>query len=175
MTLRKITHISFLVSLAVLLLAFIADGRGHRLPTARADSDEANPNCAPVGGSIITNLGVIDQNTTLGMATGDLRGAVGATILSVSQGPGNTTLFHVQHHWVTESGDTIFIDKTTATTTQVAPGLFAVLTYPVHFSGGTGKYNGATGDLTAIGEADLNTGHTVFRYSGKVCFAEGLI
>lgn len=66
MTLRKITHISFLVSLAVLLLAFIADGGGHRARTARADSDEANPHCAPVGGSIITNLGVIDQNTTLG-------------------------------------------------------------------------------------------------------------
>jgi len=36
---------------------------------------------------------------------------------------------------------------------------------------GTGKFAGATGDITNIGEADLKAG-TVFRYSSQVCFAE---
>jgi len=38
--------------------------------------------------------------------------------------------------------------------------------------GGTGKFAGATGDLTNVGEADLVSGQIVLRYSGKVCFAQ---
>ena len=49
--------------------------------------------------------------------------------------------------------------------------LLAVVSYPAHLSGGTGKFSGATVDFTAIGEADLNTGRLVLRYSGQVCFA----
>jgi len=78
------------------------------------------------------------------------------------------------HHWVTESGDTLSFDQATATTlplSQTSPTLFAVLTYPVHITGGTGKFAGATGDITNIGEVDLVKG-TVFRYSGQVCFAD---
>jgi hypothetical protein len=44
------------------------------------------------------------------------------------------------------------------------------VTYPLHLTGGTGKFVGATGDLNTIGEVDLVKG-TVFRYSGQVCFA----
>jgi len=110
--------------------------------------------CTTVGGMIMTNLGVVDPATTLGTVTGDLRGAVAATILS-TEGTGNTLILHVQHHWVTESGDTLDFDPATATTTQVAPGLYAIVTYPVHLKGGTGKYAKASGNLTSIGEADL--------------------
>jgi hypothetical protein len=35
---------------------------------------------------------------------GDIKGAVGVQILGIS---GN--VYHVQHHWVTESGDTIYV------------------------------------------------------------------
>jgi len=41
-------------------------------------------------------------------ATGDLKGGLGVTVLSLSLGPGGTVLFHNHHHWVTEAGDTIF-------------------------------------------------------------------
>src|ERR1700687_1039855 len=116
--------------------------------------------CQPVGGMLITHLGAVDKATTIGPATGDLKGAVGATILS-TESNGNTLVLNVQHHWVTDAGDTLAIDPATATTTQVSPGLYAVVTYPVHLSGGTGKYAHATGDFTNIGEADLNTGHIV--------------
>jgi len=131
-----------------------------------------NKHCTAAGGMLMTNLGAVDPATTMGTATGDLKGAVGATILS-TEGSGNTLILHVQHHWVTESGDTLAFSEAAATTTQVAPGLYAIVTYPVHLKGGTGKYAGATGDFNSIGEADLVSGQIVVRYSGKICFAGG--
>src|SRR4029077_895507 len=128
--------------------------------------------CTETGRVLMTTLGAVDPATTMGTATGDLRGAVGATILS-TEGSGNTLILHVQHHWVTESGDTLDFDAATATTTQVAPGLYAIVTYPVHLKGGTGKYAGASGNFTNIGEADLVSGQIVLRYSGQLCFPKG--
>src|SRR5215470_2178845 len=84
--------------------------------------------CTPIGGAIITDLGVPDANSTMGVATGDLAGAVGVSIVS-TESNGNTLILHVQHHWVSESGDIISLDPATATTTQVAPGLYAIVTY----------------------------------------------
>jgi hypothetical protein len=142
---------------------------------AKAASPKASlpePSCQTVGGTISTNFGAIDANTTMGTATGDLRGAVSGTLLGAPvAGPGGTVVFHVQHHWVTESGETLDFDPATATTVPLSATLFAVVTYPVHLTGGTGKYAGAKGELTAIGEVDLVKG-TVFRYSGTVCTAE---
>lgn len=128
--------------------------------------------CQSVGGMLMTNLGAVDQATTMGTATGDLKGAVAATILS-TEANGNTLVFHVQHHWVTESGDTLNFDPATATTTLVAPGIYAVVSYPTHIAGGTGRYKHAWANLTAIGEADLANGQIVLRYSGQLCFRQG--
>lgn len=128
-----------------------------------------NKKCTPIGGAILTDLGVPDANSTMGYATGDLKGAVGVSIVS-TEGSGNTLILHVQHHWVSESGDIISLDPATATTTQVAPGLYAIVTYPFHINGnGTGKFAGVSGDGTAIGEADLVNGRLGFRYSGTLC------
>ena len=128
--------------------------------------------CVHVGGGIITNVGVISPDRTLGTATGDLRGAVGVQIVGQAPGPGGTTVLSVHHFWVTEAGDTIFVDPAQLTAKVVAPGLFAVVTYPVSISGGTGKFKGATGKTNVIGEADFNTGQVALRYSGQVCFAK---
>jgi len=128
--------------------------------------------CVPIGGSILTNLAVVDANTSLGTATGDLQGAVAAAILEIAPGEIGTTVFTVQHHFVTETGDTLAVDKAQATASMVAPGLFAIVTYPVTIVGGTGRFAGATGGFDNIGEVDLNTGHTVFRYQGRVCFKD---
>ena len=136
----------------------------------------AAPHCQPISGTVMTNLGVVDNSTTLGVVDGDLKGAVAATIKSVTPGPNGTTIFMVQHHFVTQSGDTILSEVATATAVAVAPGLYAILNYPVHITGGTGRFAGARGDFNNIGAAELNpdgiTGRTVFRYSGQVCFAE---
>jgi hypothetical protein len=132
--------------------------------------------CQPAGGMLMTDLGAVDANTTMGVATGDLRGAVGATILNIdAQNNGATLIFTVQHHWVAESGDLLFFDQAKATVEQVGGAQstrYGVVSYTTHLKGGTGRFAGATGDFTNIGEADLATGQLVFRYSGTVCFAQ---
>ena len=132
--------------------------------------------CQSAGGMLMTDLGAVDANTTMGVATGDLRGAVGATILNLeSQNNGATLIFTVQHHWVTESGDLLFFDQAKATVEQVGGSQstrYGVVSYTAHLKGGTGRFAGATGDFTNMGEADLATGQLVFRYSGTLCFAQ---
>jgi hypothetical protein len=173
MKLKNIARIGLLLSLAFVALAFAADKRVQPAPLAYAQGTSSeSSHCRPVGGTVMTNFGAIDQYTTMGTATGDLRGAVSGTIMGTPQpGTGNNTLeFHVQHHWVTETGDMLFFDPATATTVPLSQTLFAIVTYPLHLKGGTGRFSGATGDMTSIGEVDLSSG-TVFRYSGQVCFA----
>jgi hypothetical protein len=166
---KRFTRIAFLASVVVLLSAFLASSGSH--PAVKVQS-MGNPHCIHVGGSIITNFGGVDANTTLGPATGDLRGAVAATLTAPPQpGANGTVLFHVQHHWVTESGDNIYFDPAVATTVPLSQTRFAFTSYPAHITGGTGRFAGATGDLTNIGEADLQLG-TAIRYSGQVCFAD---
>jgi hypothetical protein len=132
------------------------------------------PTCTSIGGAILTNLGGFGQidgsPTTLGIATGDLKGALGVQILSASA---DFTTITVQHHWVTENGETLIIDQAQAHGVFVAPGLLAVTDYKTHLSGGTGRFAHATADMTAIGEVDFNTGHAVLRYSGTLCVPTG--
>jgi hypothetical protein len=151
------------ISKSVLILAATA------VLVAGADAQtNRSSTCVPIGGMLMTNLGAIDANTTMGPATGDLKGSVGATILS-TKAIGKKLIFQVQHHWVTDLGDTLSFDPAKATTFSVASGLYAVVTYPVHLKGGTGKYAGVTGDLNFIGEVDLNSGELVLRYTGQLC------
>ncbi len=175
MKVGRIVRTAFLASVAVLASALLASS-GSR-PVASAQSP-GNPHCTHVGGSIITNFGAVDANTTLGPATGDLRGAVAASLLTPPQpgpylGPLPTVLFNIQHHWVTESGDNIYFSSAVATTVPVpnSQTRFAFVAYQTHIIGGTGKFAGATGTLDNIGEADLVAG-TAIRYSGHVCFAD---
>jgi hypothetical protein len=135
---------------------------------AEAQSSNAGPHCRPVGGTAMTNF--IDSNTTLGSATGDMEGGLSATLLGVAPAADGTTVFSVQHHWTTDTGDSIFFDVAQASAVPVAPGLFAVVSYPVTIIGGTGRFAGASGQVENIGEIDLNTQRTVFRYQGEVCF-----
>jgi hypothetical protein len=174
MTIRKLAPAAVLagsISLALLL----ASAGGNRTAASAVPGVNGrhgdDDRCVPVGGSVMTNF--LNPSTTLGTTTGDLKGAVSATLLGAPQsGPGGTVVFHVQHHWVTEGGDTLTIDPAAATTVPLSQTLFAVVTYPVHISGGTGRFSGATGDLTNIGEVDLSKNATVFRYTGQVCYAE---
>jgi hypothetical protein len=131
-----------------------------------------NPHCSDIGGAILTDVGGFGQidgsPTTMGVATGDLKGAIGVQILSASP---DFTSITIQHHWVTENGENLFIDQTTAHGVFVAPGLLAITEYNTHLSGGTGRFANATGNASYIGEIDFNTGHVVLRYSGRVCVA----
>jgi hypothetical protein len=129
--------------------------------------------CSAVGGVMSTDLGAIDQQTTMGVSTGDLKGAVSATITDVTANPDGTVSFVVQHHFVTESGEVISFAPATAVTQPVSSTRYAILDYPVTIKGGSGKYTNAAGQLNSIGEVDLGSGQTVFRYSGKLCLASG--
>lgn len=173
------TAAAFSITSGILLLAFAA---AKEVPSTALQTQmpPSSPNCRAVGGTVMTNFGALgadNPNSTMGTATGDLRGAVSGTLVGAPVPLGNTVIFHVQHHWVTETGDTLLFQQATATTVPIAPGLFAILTYPVHLVGGTGKFAGATGDFTSIGEVslpnapDVTGGTTIFRYSGQVCFA----
>src|SRR6185312_11463057 len=72
------------------------------------------PTCTDIGGMILTDVGgfgEIDGHlTTLGVATGSLRGALGVEIVSAS--PDFTTVV-VRHHWVTEDGEILMLDQAT--------------------------------------------------------------
>ena len=90
--------------------------------------------------------------------------------MSVQSISGN--VYHVQHHWVTESGDTIFFDEADATNYTIPSDpnhVLAVYRNGVEITGGTGRFEGATGTIFSFGAADLTLG-AVFRYSGTVCF-----
>jgi hypothetical protein len=145
---------------------------GLLLASLSINSFAQNSHCTSVGGAILTNLGgfgVIDGSpTTLGVATGDLKGALGVQIVSASP---DFTSITVQHHWVSEDGETLNFDKATLHGIYVSQTLLAVTEYKVHLSGGTGKFANATGNLSSIGEVDFSTGHAVLRYSGTVCYA----
>jgi hypothetical protein len=140
---------------------------------ALAQDKSVTRQCSSVGGTMATNLAVIGKSTTMGTATGDLKGAVAATILKVTQNSDGTASFTVQHYFVSESGDTITFARATAMTMPLSATRFAIIDYPVHINGGTGKYANATADLDSIGEVDLASGQTVFRYTGKLCLAVG--
>ena len=151
---------TFALSVSLLLAVFTTKGFA------------GNPHCTDLGGAILTNVGGFGQvdgsPTTMGVATGDLKGAIGIQIVSASP---DFTSITVQHHWVTENGETLNIDQATLHGAFVAPGLLAVTEYRATLLGGTGRFARASGNMSFIGELDFNTGHAVLRYSGSACLA----
>ena len=150
------------------LLAFSAAVASAAAP---AFADEGN--CRHVGGGILTNF--LDTNTcgggtcTDGTATGDLRGAVGVAVLMQT---GNVLTNH--HHWVTESGDTITFEDADLTLLANVNGQYlGNYKNGITITGGTGGFEGATGNLNSVfGAIDLNKRQLTLRYEGTVCFAE---
>jgi hypothetical protein len=145
-------------------------------------------NCKEVSGGIVTNFltesGTVNNQpfvfTTLGTATGDLAGGIGVYIFSFTP-TGTTAIAQVHHHWVTEAGDSIFAKDATAKAYQVGPyaGIYSVGggSYTVHIIGGTGRFNGASGNLSFIGvldtsESDPSQWRVVLRYQGTICFPQ---
>ncbi len=130
------------------------------------------PHCKLEGGTISTNF--LDQTSTQGVATGSLAGGVGVDVKDVS--PGNSPgalVFHNHHRWVTATGDTITFSDADATAYPVIelPGFFAVAYKSgLTITGGTGRFDGASGTLDAYGAVNNNAGQIVLRYTGRVCY-----
>ena len=163
---RRIRYIRPMI-LAAALLALGFSGANHR-----AAADDRDSHCVQVGGGILTNF--IDATDTLGTATGDLSGGLGVSVLSVTPGSGGgPTIYHVHHHWVTTTGDTLsFKDADlSAFPTGVSGVVLAKYVDGVMLTpGGTGRFANASGTLAVFGAVDLNQGQLTLRYSGKICF-----
>jgi hypothetical protein len=153
-----------------LLLSFVPTNPFGLTPVAAAQ--EASPHCVPVGGALMTNIGAIAGVTNLGPASGDLAGSLAATIL----GQNSNGSYNVQHYWVTAAGETITLKKAVLTPTYPTndPRIVAVPwgNYRSYISGGTGKFEGASGYLDYFGMADFYQNTLVLRYRGKVCYAQ---
>ncbi len=136
---------------------------------------QGGANCSAVGGGIVTNF--TSDTRTLGTATGDLRGALGVDVLSVTPAADGSLTFHVQHHWVTDSGESISVADTDATAYPIAavPGVYAItFNSGIEINGGTGPFAGASGKLRAFGAANfpagqVSRGQITLRYAGRVC------
>ena len=164
---------------------FALSGAAMCLGAAPGLADDAH--CRQIGGGILTNF--LDPSQCLrtagssvnlctdGTATGDLRGAVGVQVLQVT-GTATGLILHNQHHWVTESGDTIFLNPADATAYTTPDNNRFLTDYlnGIVITGGTGAFAGATGELTSVfGGVDLNlaqvvSGQVTLRYAGTVCF-----
>jgi hypothetical protein len=135
--------------------------------------------CYDVGGAIATNF--IDGTNTLGTATGDLAGGLGVSVLGApAPGPDNTLVFHVHHHWVLATGETIsFNDAYVTFYPTAAPGLYGAsyIDGVKVNGGGSGRYARASGTLSVFGAvvynpAEVTKSQITLRYAGKVCLAE---
>lgn len=84
----------------------------------------------------------------------------------------NGSVYHVHHHWVTDTGDTIFLKDAflAAFPTSDPNRVLADYVNGVDITGGTGGFEGANGKLFAFGGVDLKLGQIVLRYAGTVCF-----
>jgi hypothetical protein len=140
---------------------------------AAAESSASRASCVPIGGMLMTRLGAINETTTLGTVVGDLRGVVSAAILEQTQLADGAIRLSVQHFWITEAGDFLFLEKGSVTITPVSPGVYGALYDPVPIKGGTGRLNGASGVVTFFGAADLSLGQIVLRYGGHICGHKG--
>ncbi len=152
-----------------LLLSFVPNNLFRLTPTASAEEERSH--CVPVSGALMTNIGAIAGVTNLGPASGDLAGSLAATIL----GQNSNGTYNVQHYWVTAAGETITLKKAVLTPTYPTndPGIVAVPwgNYRSYISGGTGKFEGASGYLDYFGMADFYKNTLVLRYRGQVCYA----
>ena len=135
--------------------------------------------CQDVGGAVLTNFlpepGTITiypsgklvsfTGIALGTLTGDLKGGVVIYLLNSGGTQGNM---------VTESGDTIYVDEALATTGDTIPGsAVSAAFFPkgLEITGGTGRFAGARGNLDILFGASDND-LFIFRYQGKICFAQ---
>lgn len=141
----------------------------------------ATAECRHVGGGILTDFlqpasctGSYKNLCSDGIAGGDFKGSVGVSVLGIT---GN--IFQVHHHWVTETGDLIFLDDAVLTTYPTPDANRVLADYApsginttggINITGGTGTFAGATGNIGAFGAIDLKLGEITLRYSGTVCF-----
>ena len=170
MKIRKVLTLLALTALSLALVMAVPHGAIGLLHGGSAAAAPAPPSkCVPVGGMLMTNIQVVNGESNLGPATGDLAGSVVAAPLTGALG--------FRHFWVTQTGDTInFKDALLKADPSdfMENGTLVVVRwghYRSDINGGTGKFANATGYLDYFGLADFNAKTLVLRYQGQVCYA----
>jgi hypothetical protein len=143
---------------AALMAVLVAPASGFSAVPGAA----ASGHCQPVGGSVFTNF--VDPTDAVGPVSGDLAGAVSVQILAI-----NGNVYHIRKHFVTTSGDTMTVADTDFTTYPTSVSGLAAATEPMTITGGTGRFDGATGSVTFFGAIN-GDGEVTLRYSGTICF-----
>ena len=165
MKLRKVITVLALTGVVFSLLSFVPNNLIRPSPVAFAASA-----CTPVGGVLMTNIGAIGGEYNLGPVFGDLAGSVAANIVGST-----STTYTLQHYWVTASGDSILFAPAVLTPTYPTSSTAIVAVpwghYRSDITGGTGKFQHATGYLDYFGMADFGQNTLVLRYRGEVCYA----
>lgn len=163
MTFKRVTAFAW----SVAIFSFLSSIPSNLSPLAFAQEGR---HCVDVGGALMTNIGAVAGVTNLGPVFGDLQGSVAATIL----GQNSDGTYNVQHYWVTAAGETITLKLAVLSPTYPTSdkGIVAVPWghYRSDITGGTGKYEDATGYLDYFGIADFHQGSLVLRYRGEVCY-----
>ena len=125
--------------------------------------------CRPVAGTIDATVVGGEPVNVLGNVSGDLAGATRAVLTGQSAGDDGKVELDLAHDFVTFGrGSLKTTDKAVWTPVPGQDGVFHMATvYTI--DGGTGAFNGASGELMNDGVADTNTGLVTLRYAGEVC------
>ncbi|MCR9110969.1 MAG: hypothetical protein NXH94_19040 [Rhodobacteraceae bacterium] len=125
--------------------------------------------CQPVAGTIDATVVGGEPLNVLGNVTGDLAGATRAVVLGQKASDDGSVTLELAHNFVTfNRGSLATTDSAVWTPVPGREGVFHMSTsYTI--TGGTGAYDGATGELVNDGVADTTTGLVTLRYAGEVC------
>lgn len=125
--------------------------------------------CEQVAGTIDATVVGGEPLNVLGNVTGDLAGATRAVVLGQAAGEDGRVTLDLAHDFVTfDRGALRTTDSAVWTPVPGREGVFHMsTTYAI--TGGSGAYDGATGQLVNDGIADTTTGLVTLRYAGEVC------
>lgn len=120
-----------------------------------------------IAGTVISKADAA-QPVVLGTVTGSLQGAIQGVVTSLASQPSGVLELDISDHFVTHEGFVLETSDKAVLTPVGAAGVYQQNTrYTV--SGGSGRFEHASGTFTSHGETDLNRGLVTSRYEGEIC------
>lgn len=147
-------------NLVILVLAIAMVG-------VSAVSADEHSECEAVGGTLLIQF--IEPTVGLAVMEGDLSGTVRGVVVEQTPNEDGSMSMALEHVILTDSGD-MLMTTDEATFTPVTEDVF-LMNQTQTFVGGTGEYDGATGEIVEFGAVNMATGQGVVRYEGTLCRA----
>lgn len=126
---------------------------------------QRNSNCENITFTIADTA--VSPTSSLGMVTGDLKGALSVTFTNQSPGENGRVNIGVEDVFTDDTGNTLRL-KSQGVLTPVEPGVFYAKGQTTVTSG-TGKYLNATGALEFQGLVDATRGQNIILVRGQLC------